>query len=66
MKKQARPGLEGRCNRCRRQWSGQGPAEPRKALSKRDCRKKRNMQKVFLNFIDFLEFLQKKEIFVKT
>jgi len=66
MKKQARPELEGRCNRCRRQWSGQGPAEPRKALSKIDCRKKRNMQKVFLNFIDFLEFLQKKEIFVKT
>ena len=41
MKKQARPGLEGRCNRCRRQWSGQGPAEPRKALSKKKCRRKK-------------------------
>jgi len=31
---EARPGLEGRRSRCRRQWSGQGPAEPRKALCK--------------------------------
>ncbi len=65
MKKQARPGLEGRCNRCRRQWSGQGPAEPRKALSKRDCRKKKEYAKSFSEFYRFFGIFAKKRDFCK-
>ena len=41
-------------------------SDPGKPLASESAAKKRNMQKVFLNFRDFLEFLQKKEIFVKT
>ncbi len=39
--KQARPGLEGRTECVAEQWSGEGPAEPRKALSKKKCRRKK-------------------------
>jgi len=39
--KRARPGLEGRTECVAEQWSGEGPAEPRKALSKKKCRRRR-------------------------